>query len=1153
VDNLGNATLPDPSNRSVGSVNARPPALTKEGMRASIVELLGELAETITDDDDLIRCGLDSISVMRLANKWRRHGVELSFAELIDRPTVARWWKLACSRRHAATGHSEIQCDEFAPFDLAPMQQAYWIGSKESSIGAVHAQYYVEFDGKSVQLDRLQKAVSALLRRHPMLRARFLPEGRQEIMRESVWGRVRLHRLQEMSRPECTEQLLLLRRALAHRPLAVERGEVFDVQLSQLPLGRSRMHVSITMLVADALSFQIILNDLAAFYKAPDKSLLPVGYSFQEYLATATPRPEQRAAAKHYWQERLADMPARPMLPLAVQPGQLAELRMTRRFYWMPPTEQRTLAQRCREHGLTLPVVLATAFAEIIGAWSSEPRFLLNVPVFERKELHADVNRLVGDFTNLIILAVDVSDNLPFQEQARRLQARLFEGATHSEYSGLEVLRDLAFRRPGDWMMAPVVFTSAIGLGDLFGPDTVQCFGTPTWSISQTPQVWLDHQLTELNGGLLFNWDIVEGLFAEGVVDAMFAAYLACVKWLGAPSSTWMEPIPVVLPPAQAMARAKVNTLYMERPEQLLHVPFFERAMAEPERVALAWNEDQTITYGALAKRALSVAELLQHWRVRPGDAVAVTMGRGIEQIAAVMGILAAGAVFIPVSIDQPVRRRAEIYKDAGAKLVLTRKSDTTAIEWPDGVDLVALDQAEGFRGLTMPLPASADSLAYLIYTSGSTGLPKGVEISHRAAVNTIAAVNERFGVNSDDRVLSVSSLDFDLSVYDIFGLLSVGGAVVLIDDADTLEAKRWIELAKKWQVTIWNSVPAFFDMVLVAAESRGLASSLRLVLASGDWVPLDFAARLRSHCPACRLVALGGATEAAIWSIAFEVARVDPSWRSVPYGFPLPNQKFRVIDGRGRDCPDWVLGELWIGGQGLAQGYRRDRERTGERFVQRDGERWYRTGDRGRYWHGGLLEFLGRADLQVKIKGYRIELGEIEAALQADPRVSRAVALAAGKDADRLAAVVLSRSGTIHETELRTFAADRLPLFMVPQIILTVDELPLSTNGKLDRSALLTLLNQASARRPNERPCSPIESELAQLWGEILKIDGVGPRDGFFALGGNSLLATRMVDLVRKRFGVDITLRQLLASPTLAELSLRIAQASADLDEGVI
>ncbi|WP_009900935.1 amino acid adenylation domain-containing protein, partial [Burkholderia thailandensis] len=361
-----------------------------------------------------------------------------------------------------------------------------------------------------------------------------------------------------------------------------------------------------------------------------------------------------------------------------------------------------------------------------------------------------------------------------------------------------------------------------------------------------------------------------------------------------------------------------------------------------------------------------------------------IRLPRGPEQIAAAFGVLAAGACYVPVDIAQPPARRALIERAAGIRAAIGEAPAPDAETPHFGVAALARSAP-----LAAPLPVAPQGTAYVIYTSGSTGVPKGVEMTHEAAMNTIDAINPLLGANADDRLLAVSALDFDLSVYDLFGVLGAGGGLVLPTQDEARDAARWIELIERHRVTLWNSAPALLEMALAAPAAHGACRSVRAALVSGDWIALDLPARLRERCGrACAFHALGGATEAGIWSNVQTVDAVPPHWRSIPYGRPLPGQAYRVVDEAGRDAPDYVAGELLIGGASLARGYRNDPALTAERFVESGAGRWYRTGDRGRYWPDGTLEFLGRADRQVKVRGHRIELGEIEAALSAHPQV---------------------------------------------------------------------------------------------------------------------------------------------------------------------
>ncbi len=1112
---------PDPPPLAVGAVTAEREGLTPTEVRQAVADVLGFEPDELDDGDDLAELGLDSIRVMKLVNDWREAGYEVSFAQLAERPTLEQWQALLQTARSARDAAPEV--DEGEPFDLTPVQHAYWIGRREGQpLGGVGCHFYLELDGEGLDADALEAAVHRLTARHGLLRAEFLDDGRQRIRAQAGWPGLTVHDLGE----DAGARLLELRERLSHRRLDVDRGEVFDVQLSRLPEGRHRLHFNFDLLVADVRSIQLFLEDLAALFGGDE--LPDLEGSFPGYLAALEARrAESRGEAMAYWRERLPELPGGPELPLAADPAQLGTPRFTRREHRLSAAGWDRLAQRARRHGVTPAMALATAYAEALGAWSAEPRFLLNLPLFDRQHLVPGAERMVADFTNLTLVEADVSDPASFAERARRVQASFREHAAHSDYSGVEVLRDLARTRSGAGpsVAAPVVFTSALGMGGLI-PEPVQArLGRVGWMLSQTPQVWLDHQVVELDGGVLLNWDAVDGLFPEGVLDAMFGAYVGLLEWLAA--ADWEQPVPALLPAGQRAVREQVNATQAPAPREALHDAFFARAAEDGGRVAVLAG-DEHVSYGELSERALRIAGGLRERGVGRGEVVAVTLPKGPGQLAAVLGVLAAGAAYVPVGVEQPQARRERIYERAGTALVIDERG---------------LAGLAGHAPLLGPVAQDPDGLGYVIFTSGSTGEPKGVEITHAAALNTIADVNRRIALGPDDRVLAVSALDFDLSVYDVFAPLAVGAAIVLIAEEERREARRWRELIGEHGVTVWNSVPALLDMLLTATEPEALPGSLRVALLSGDWIGLDLPGRLRAAAPGCRLLALGGATEAAIWSNVFAVEEVDPAWASIPYGRPLANQRYRVVDARGQDCPDWVTGELWIGGEGVARGYRHDPEQTRERFVTDDGERWYRTGDQGRYWPDGTLEFQGRTDHQIKLRGHRIELGEITAALTSHPGIAQAAAATLGRPARRLGAVVVGDDAD--RDELRRWAANRLPDYMVPDVIVRADALPLSANGKVDRAAVQALLEgEGGAPVAAEPPREGVETLVGTVWSEVLGVNEVGRGQSFFELGGDSLLATRLIARLGAEGVEGAELGSLFERPVLADFAatLRLA-----------
>ena len=473
---------------------------------------------------------------------------------------------------------------------------------------------------------------------------------------------------------------------------------------------------------------------------------------------------------------------------------------------------------------------------------------------------------------------------------------------------------------------------------------------------------------------------------------------------------------------------------------------------------------------------------------------------------------------------------------------------------WPEQVRRLQVEEAapEGPEPLPLTSAQGPEDLAYVIFTSGSTGRPKGVMIDHRGAVNTIADINQRFGVGPEDRVLALSSLSFDLSVYDLFGTLAAGGTVVYPQASQTRDPAHWAERLESAGVSVWNSVPALMEILVdyLADQGRPLPASLRLVMLSGDWIPVALPGRIRGLSPRQpEVVSLGGATEASIWSILHPIGAVGEAARSIPYGKPMVNQTFHVLDPALEPRPTWVPGDLFIGGIGLAKGYWRDPEKTAASFLlhPRTAERLYRTGDLGRYLPGGDIEFLGREDSQVKIRGYRVELGEIELALTRHPAIREAVVLAregGGPGEKRLVAYLVCEEGALPASrpdpaELRSRLRHFLPDYMVPASFVFLDALPLTANGKVDRRALPAPDAEPAAKRGEyAAPRTEVEVALATICGEALGIEKLGIDDDFFELGGDSLMAIRAVFRIRKAMGVELQVRSFFDAPTVAELA---------------
>ncbi|MFI8888481.1 MULTISPECIES: non-ribosomal peptide synthetase [unclassified Streptomyces] len=592
--------------------------------------------------------------------------------------------------------------------------------------------------------------------------------------------------------------------------------------------------------------------------------------------------------------------------------------------------------------------------------------------------------------------------------------------------------------------------------------------------------------------------------------------------------------------------------------DHTLHARFVERAARTPDAVAVI-SRDRRLSYADVDAESARVASLLAEHGTTTGTLVGVVMDKGWEQVVGTMGVLRSGGAYVPIDPHWPAQRLAAVIAAGGLDTILTQPALRNTVHWPDGLTMLDVEAPGSFENTVVhtarDVPVTPRDVAYVIYTSGSTGVPKGVVIEHGPAVNTILDVNDELSLTADDRVLSLSALNFDLSVYDIFAPLSVGGAVVLPGPEDAREPANWLSLMAEGNVTVWNSVPALMAMVcehLTSSEdtdpSPDAPSSLRAVLMSGDWIPVVLPVEIRRFFPQAALWSLGGATEASIWSIRHRIVPEDATLPSIPYGTSMRNQRVFVADTLHRPRPTWVVGEVCIAGAGLARGYLGDTEKTARSFTVSPltGERVYRTGDWGRLLPNGEIEFLGRDDMQVKVGGYRIELGDVEAALLRCPEVACAVVTAPGdRSRKRLVAHVVLEAGARRTgADIKKAAGEFLPPYMLPALVTVWDALPLTANGKVDRASLARHGEEPDAEDENARPATEEEQALLSLWKGFFETPSLSVLDNFFELGGDSLRAVRLMAVVKKELDVSLPVSALFSAPTIRSLADRVQES---------
>lgn len=1032
------------------------------------------------------------------------------------------------------------------PFPLTNVQMAYYLGrSSRFELGGISTHAYQEVV-TTLDIHRLNHCLNILIRRHPALRTIFLEDARQQIMAEVPEYRIDIRDLQACGNVEKTEMIKKERERMSHAIFRPDQWPLFEIKAFRLSEQESLLCLSFDLLIMDAYSLEILGKEIQELYQDDAAKLDDLSISFRDYMIGYQQLKNSKwySQDKEYWMAKLPNFPLAPEIPLRVQPMYVKNPYFQRKSKRYAEKSWQQLKKVAQKHNLTPSTVLCTAYTEVLANWSNQVAFSLNLTLFNRLPMHPDVDKLIGDFTSVIVVDVHLNPNDSFWEKAGKVQKTLMEALAHRHFDGIDLMREISKQREmSNKALMPVVFTSALFEN---GDSGQQADGlvenssereNQTNGITQTSQVYLDNQVALINGNMVINWDYISELFDPVVIDSMFEQYLARIdailndeaeKQLAWVSETDKEAI------------FTYNDTATPIPRKTLHGLFEETVAQTPYAVAIE-DAQESITYLDLDEQANKVANYLQQIGVGAGDLIGVIAKREIVTFAHLLGVLKSGAAYVPIDPDYPLERVDYIQRHSQCKLVLEP-------------DFYVKNELDRYPKNHQSFAEQPEHLAYVIYTSGSTGNPKGVMIRHEAAANTVLDINQKFEVATHDRILGVSSLCFDLSVYDIFGAFAAGATLVLVKDqknitqlADTLTDKK---------ITIWNSVPAIMDRVVAEKKDRGSEYSdgqLRLVMLSGDWIPLTLPTTINERFPSAKVVSLGGATEASIWSIYYPIDEVDPQWKSIYYGKPLANQQFYVLNSQMQLCPIAVPGELYIGGKGVADGYLHDAEKTNQSFIHHPEFGYvYKTGDYGVLHRNGLIEFLGRKDQQVKIGGYRIELGEIESRLLSIEAVRNAVVLVAGEADKRLYAYLVPETAPQDQetfmNEIRTSLAKALPDYMIPYHFIIVEQLPLTANGKVDMQTLLKLKPTSTSNgTAYVAPRNVAEEKIVNVIQEVLETDHVGVLDNFFEMGMNSIQIGMINSKLKQVFEREIPILTMFEYANINALASYLTEESHD------
>ncbi|AWL35213.1 amino acid adenylation domain-containing protein [Streptomyces sp. SM17] len=1004
----------------------------------------------------------------------------------------------------------------------------------------------------------LRAAVGDLTARHEALRTTF--GQRDGVGVQVVHDRLDAEWVTADAGDEATARKTVL--AELARPYDLREGPLVRVLLVRLSDDEHLCVLGMHHIVTDGWSMGVVARELGALYTARlqggPHDLPEVTVQYADFAAWQRGRLEDGGQLDEqltWWREQLKGIAPLELPTDRPRPAVRDSAGAVRRFT-VPAATTAGLRALARQRGASLFMALTAAVKAVLARWSGQRDIALGTSAAARG--HKDLEQVVGFLVNTVVLRTDVAPELAFGELLDRVKDTVLDAFAHEDVPFDKLVEALQPER--DTSRTPLV-QAMVALQDT-PADTLALPGAAVspYPLERDASLFdLTFEFTERDGVLHGLVEYDTDLFDADTVDRLSGHLCVLLDGAVADPARPVAALPLLTEEERRRLAVEWNATELpSRDDALVHERLAAQAARTPDAVALI-ADDATLTHRELDERANRLAHHLTGLGAGPGSLVGLSLGRGSAMAVGLLGILRAGAAYVPLDPGFPGDRLAYMLADSGARIVVGDSAARASLPLEPGVrfvDLAAEAEVIGRLPATAPPTTVAPhDLAYVIYTSGSTGNPKGVAVEHRNVRHILTAWDERYGLTElKPRFLSVSSLSVDLFFADLIRSVPFGGALVIASKDVTTDPAALLDLIARTGATGLEIVPSLLNAVLQEVERRGEDfPALRLVsVGSEGWRVEDCRNLLRRITPGCVVVNAYGGTEATVDSTVFV-----PTEESlgatvyVPIGRPLPNTRVYVLDAARNLVPQGVPGEIWIGGEGIARGYHGRPELTAERFTDSPfagGDRLYRTGDRARWLASGDLEFLGRADDQVKIRGFRIELGEVESALLTHPGVRDAVVLAWLEESGRrrLVAYVVPEDGGSgpRGADLRAHLSGHLPDYMVPAVFVTLDHLPLTPSGKVDRRSLPE--PEVDADRLGTGYTAPrdaTEEILAAIWAEVLGVSRVGVHDNFFDLGGDSILSIQVVSRARQA-GLRLTSRLLFLHQSVAALAAVAAPA---------
>ncbi|MGA9773066.1 MAG: amino acid adenylation domain-containing protein [Blastocatellia bacterium] len=1174
LDVIGSSTLFVGDIQPAGPEDSRQPKLSHNDVASFLREHAARLLKVpstgVDTNQALIAMGFDSLSAIEFKHQIESaFGVIVPIAALFDGQSITELAGEVIRQSKAldseATSADASAQEDSERYPLTPGQRALWFLHQLAPDSASYNLSRAVRIRSALDASALKRAFQILIARHACLRTNFVSCAEDVMQQVNAGLEDWFEREDASSFNEADLQKRLDEEAV--NPFDLETGPLIRVRLFTRASDDNILLLTVHHIVADFWSFALLVRELSTLYKAEEtgarEPIQPIVSRYSDYVGWQKRLLEGSEGEKlwTYWKDRLSgdapvlDLPAdRPRPITQSYRGASHQFDIGEEL----SSRVRALSRAC---GVTLYVSLLTAFQALLHRYTGQETITVGSPTTGRTR--AEFSQLIGYFVNPLVLRANLSSDVTFQELLARARDTVLSAFDHQDYPFAKLVERLQpEREAGRSPLFQVMFVlqkapmaeDRLGLFALGRAGAqIALDGLTLESVALTEQssqfdltLMMAEADAEIAGAFQYNTDLFDSSTIAQMrmhlclmLEAMTDDPTRCVS--GWPLLTMQE--------QQQLIEWNDTGSELDGPclmPRLLELQVEQR----PDSIALSF-EDQQLTYEELNKRSNRLAHFLQSLGIGPDDCVAVCMERSLELVTCLVGILKAGGAYMPLDPAYPPQRIEFMLKDAGAQIVLADRQSAQKVSGFGGIRIQP-DWRRGEIGsqpiVTPFAEIMPENLAYVIYTSGSTGLPKGAMNTHGAVCNRLLWMQEAYGLESSDRVLQKTPYSFDVSVWEFFWALLAGARLVIARPGGHQDPNYLVTLISEQDITVIHFVPSMLQVFLDEPGAESL-DSLRLVVCSGEALSFELKQRFCELLTAS-LENLYGPTEAAIDVSRWSCRSPGLETRQIPIGRPIANTQLYVLDRQGQSLPAKIAGHLHIGGIGLARGYQNRPDLTAEKFIpdscgNKPGARLYKTGDLARHLSDGSLDFIGRIDHQVKIRGFRIEPGEIEAVFRQHPSVREAVVVArenSAKSLSLIAYLIFEQGQSAIVRDLRSFARERLAEYMIPSAFVVLDELPLLANGKIDRAALPAPEQaQATTDERLNHAGSPLEEIVSNVWAKVLKLERVGIKDNFFELGGHSLLAAQVVSRLRRTLRLDLPLRHMFESQTVAELAERI------------